>query len=91
MAEAFREVKFVERSSMETAMMQQLQHFFGQLSEAEQKSVLQLIKTFVEGRGEKAERISLEEYNREIEEAEAEFERGEYITHEEMLKQIKQW
>lgn len=39
------------------------------------------------------ERISLEQYNKELEEAEAEaeFEKGNYILQEAMLKEIKQW
>ncbi len=37
------------------------------------------------------ERTSIGQYNKELEEAEAEFEKGEYITHEAMLKKIKQW
>lgn len=39
------------------------------------------------------ERISLEQYNKELEEAEAEaeFEKGNYISQEAMLKEIKQW
>lgn len=76
---------------MANTVEQQLQHYFTQLSEAEKKSVLQLIKTFVKSRKRQPEYISVEEYNKELEQAEAEFERGEFITHEEMLKQIKQW
>ena len=38
-----------------------------------------------------SEHISIEEYNNELEEAEAEFNKGEYITHEAMLNQVKQW
>ena len=37
------------------------------------------------------ERISLEQYNKELEEAEAEFEKGNYISQEAMLNEIKQW
>ena len=37
------------------------------------------------------ERTSIGQYNKELEEAEAEFKKGEYITHEAMLKKIKQW
>jgi hypothetical protein len=33
----------------------------------------------------------IEEYNQELEEAEAEYQRGEYIGHEEMKSQIKDW
>jgi len=50
---------------------------------------LQLLKTFVKSRDTKAIRISIEQYNQELQEAEAEYERGEYITHEEFVKQIK--
>jgi hypothetical protein len=75
---------------MANTMEQQLQTYFTQLSEAEKKSVLQLIKTFVNAKKEVSERISIEQYNQELEEAEAEFKRGEYITHEEMRKQMKE-
>ena len=37
------------------------------------------------------ERISIEQYNKEIDEAEAEYKRGEFITHEQMLEKIKKW
>jgi hypothetical protein len=36
-------------------------------------------------------RISIEQYNRELEEAEAEIERGEFISHEKLKKQMKAW
>ena len=36
-------------------------------------------------------RISLEQYNRELDEAETEVAAGEYITHEELKKQMKAW
>lgn len=75
---------------METTIEQQLQHYFRQLSSAEQKSILQLIKTFVEGRGEE-ERISVEEYNREIDEALTDIETGNVYTHEEVVKMAKDW
>ena len=34
---------------------------------------------------------TISEYNIELEEAEAEIERGEFFTHEQMKKQIGQW
>ena len=40
---------------------------------------------------EENKRISIEQYNQELEEAEAEYENGEYISHEEMTKRVKQW
>ena len=38
-----------------------------------------------------AENIDIEQYNREIEEAEAEIDKGEYYTHEEAVRKIKSW
>lgn len=70
---------------------QQLEYYLAQLNEAEKKSLLQMLQTFLTGRKETTERISIDQYNKEIDEAEAEYERGEYITHEEMVKQLKQW
>jgi hypothetical protein len=31
------------------------------------------------------------EYNRELDEAEAEFDKGDFISNEQMVKQLKQW
>lgn len=37
------------------------------------------------------ERISLEQYNKEIDEAIAQIEKGEFYTHQEVGEHIKQW
>jgi hypothetical protein len=76
---------------MSKALEQELFQYILQLDEAEKKSVLQMLKTFIKGREGKAYRINIEEYNQELKEAEAEYERGEYTTHEEFVKQIKKW
>lgn len=76
---------------MANTVEQELHHYFLQLSEAEKKSVLQLLKTFVKGKSQKAERISIEQYNKEIGEAEAQIERGEVYSHEEVVKMAKNW
>lgn len=36
-------------------------------------------------------RISIEQYNREIEEADAEIEHGDFLSHEEAMKEIRSW
>jgi len=73
---------------MAKAIKQELLYYFFQLDDAEKKSVLQMLKTFAKS---KANRISFEEYNRELQEAEAEYERGEYVTHDEFVEQMKKW
>jgi hypothetical protein len=76
---------------MTQALEHEMYNYFNQLNEAEKRSVIQLLKTFLHRRIESNEPVSIEEYSKEIAEAEAEFEREEFITNEEVLKQIKQW
>jgi dTDP-D-glucose 4,6-dehydratase len=84
--------KFVIKGKyMAKALEQELLQYILQLDDAEKKSVLQMLKTFVKGREGKASRVSIEEYNLELQKAEEEFEKGEYATHEEFVKQIKKW
>lgn len=40
---------------------------------------------------EQNEYISAEQYNKELAEAEAEYEKGESVTQEAMLKKVKEW
>lgn len=35
--------------------------------------------------------ISIEQYNKELDEADAAMDRGEFITHDELKKQMKNW
>jgi predicted transcriptional regulator len=37
------------------------------------------------------QRISVEQYNKELDEAEDEIDRGEFLTHEEAVKEIRSW
>jgi hypothetical protein len=74
-----------------SAIEKELMQYVAQMDERQQKSLLDMIKVFVEPTDDLSSTISIEEYNKELDEAEAEFERGEYITHDAMLQQIKQW
>lgn len=69
----------------------ELLKYVAQLKEAEKQSVLQLLKTFVDGRKQTFEPDTLEQYNQEIEAALAEVAAGQYITQEEMEKQAAKW
>jgi len=55
-------------------------------------SLIQAIKHMLDyGLSKSEERISIEQYNKEIEEAEAAIDRGEYYTQEEVEKMAKKW
>lgn len=77
--------------AMESTMNQDLYQYFMQLNDAEKKSILQLLKTFVKDRKQNPERITIEQYNQEIDEALAEVAAGEVYTHEEVVKMAKGW
>ena len=67
---------------------QDLQYYFSLLLPSEQQSIVSLIKTFVANRTGKGESISIEEYDLELEEANADIEKGNFITHEEVKKRL---
>jgi predicted transcriptional regulator len=62
-----------------------------EIKQVEDISLLQAIKAVLHYGLKNERRISVEQYNRELEEAEAEIDRGEVITHEELKKQMKTW
>lgn len=70
---------------------QALYSCFARLNEEEKKSVLQMLETFLKNRSELQERISLEQYNREIDEAMDEAAAGDYISQEEMEREASKW
>jgi hypothetical protein len=67
-------------------MSEEMLRYFMQLNTAEQKSVLQMIKTFLIGRKDDAGAVTLQEYNQELERNDAEIEAGDYVPHEEVMK-----
>jgi hypothetical protein len=71
---------------MATALEKEWYSYFVQLNDAEKKSVLLMLKTFLKGRKENMEGISIEQYNKEIDEALAEAAAGNSITQKEMEK-----
>jgi predicted transcriptional regulator len=76
---------------MAKALDQELVYYMFQLDEAEKKSILQMLKTFVKARENNAGRITIEQYNKEIDDAIARVEAGEFFTHEEVEKMSKEW
>jgi hypothetical protein len=53
--------------------------------------LLKMIKALVETYHDDAERISVEQYNRELEASEAQIERGEFYTQEQVRQTIEEW
>jgi hypothetical protein len=62
-----------------------------ELEQVNDLSLLKAVKHLIHYGLKNEGRISVEQYNKELEEAEAEIDRGEYITQEELKKQMKAW
>ena len=63
----------------------ELNNYIHQLSTDQKKSLLGFIKTMFKSRGEEVESITIEQYNRELDEASAAMDRGEFYTNEEVF------
>ncbi len=62
-----------------------------ELQQVEDISLLKAIKAMLHYGLKNEGRISIEQYNRELDEAETEMDRGEFLTHEDALKEIRSW
>jgi predicted transcriptional regulator len=72
------------------SMNTELNKYFSLLTPAQKKSVLTMIKSFVIPPAASG-RISIDQYNKEIDEAMSEAAAGKYITQEELEKQSASW
>ena len=75
---------------MANAIDREMYAYFMQLNDAEKKSVVELLKTFMRGRKDQPN-ITIEQYNKELDEAMARVEQGEYTTFEDLEKEMKSW
>ncbi|HNT51013.1 MAG TPA: hypothetical protein PKK67_10525 [Cyclobacteriaceae bacterium] len=62
-----------------------------ELQQVEDISLLKAIKAMLHYGLKNEGRISIDQYNRELDEAEAEMDRGEFVTHDELKRQAKGW
>jgi hypothetical protein len=76
---------------MSKAIDKEMYSYFTQLNDAEKKSVVELLKTFMKGRKGQFERISIEQYNKDIDEAMEQASKGEYTTFEDLEKEMQSW
>lgn len=76
---------------MASVTEQQWNSYFMQLNDVEKKSVLLMLRAFLRERSEENRQTSIEQYNKEIDEAVAEMEAGNYISQEEMEKLAAKW
>ena len=62
-----------------------------EIQQVEDISLLKALKYMLHYGSKQEGRISIEQYNRELDEAEAAIDRGEFTSHENVKQQMKTW
>ena len=74
------------------SLEQEFDQYWSKLSIVEKESLLAVAKNYVQLKDENdTERVSIEDYNKEIDEAMARIDAGEFHTHEEVVEMSKTW
>ena len=74
-----------------TSLSDEMVKNFVKLNKEEQKSILQMIKTFLSSKENEFVPQTLEEYNAEIDEAVEAYKRGEFTTMDQLEEEMKHW
>ncbi len=75
----------------EQALNQEFYQYYNRLSKVQKESMLSMVKSFLGKSEETSKRISVEQYNKELDEAEKRISKGEYFTHESLKAEAKKW
>lgn len=62
-----------------------------EIEQLQDLSLVRVLKSMLHYGLKNEGRISIEQYNKELEEADAEIEKGDFLTHEDALKEIRSW
>ena len=82
---------YKQKNTITTAQVQkQLAAYLPLLTIQQQELLLNMAKNILYEEPS-AKRISIKQYNKEIEEAEARIEKGQYKTHEQVVKELSKW
>lgn len=69
----------------------QILHSLPLLEHDQKKSLLSVIRSFLKNKEVTHTRLTIEEYNKELEEAEARMDAGHFSTLEDAMKQAESW
>jgi hypothetical protein len=76
---------------MANVLDKELIYYFTRLNESQKKSLLDMMKSFLKLPNKTLEPMTIEEYNKELDEAMARIDAGEFVTLEELAKEMKEW
>jgi hypothetical protein len=73
-----------------TAIKKQVDNYLPLLSARQQSLVLEMIKSFLDVDSD-TKRITLKQYNKELDEAVARVENGNFVSHKDAVKELSKW
>ncbi len=73
------------------ALDNQLHQYWPLLAKEEKQTVLAFIKSIIRQKQNPPQRLTFEEYNKELEEAEARIDAGFFTTLEDVIKESESW
>jgi hypothetical protein len=76
---------------MASAMDKEFIEYFLRLDEPQKKSLLEVMKSFLKSPAQSISAQTLQEYNRELDEAMARISKGEFTTLEDLEKEMESW
>ncbi|OJW82125.1 MAG: hypothetical protein BGO69_16140 [Bacteroidetes bacterium 46-16] len=76
---------------MRQAIDKEIQQFLPLLGNEEKESILAVIRSFLNLKKENSARISVEQYNREVNESINEYKKGNYISQEDLENEAGEW
>ncbi len=69
-----------------SAMSKEMLDYFNRLSKPEQKSILEMLKTFLNKKENTDTKLSMEDYTKELLKADEDIDAGEFVLHEDVVK-----
>ena len=76
---------------MASVLDKELIKYFTKLNEPQKKSLLEMIKSFLKPSGDASIPVTIEQYNKELDEAMQRINYGEFTTLEELEKEMQSW
>lgn len=76
---------------MANVLDQELIQYFTKLDEPQKKSLLEMIKSFLKTPTDTLKPVTVEQYNKELDEAMQRMSDGEFATVEELEKEMRSW
>lgn len=76
---------------MANVLDKELIQYFTKLDEPQKKSLLEMIKSFLKTPGDTLNRATVEQYNKELDEAMQRMKEGEFTTLDELEKEMQSW